>query len=311
MDLLEKRVTSDWIEVREKLNTPTRMKAYLKIDDAKVAAMPDELRACTLSGIVEYKRKVAGSFFNFLTRLAFTTPDQSEILGAEADLRRLILVMCWETQFATGQQKPAKEVNPELAGSNARNRPPLEEVINEVKGRVAGNAELAKNPHVKNIFMEIQLYQKEFAQFAAMSPQISDDRAPTFFMNYKKRLDGILESIHGHFRDIRMAEDEELRKEFMRLEEDQFIVPDLVKQISAQAQLLTFVRSSIFHALQEGYQIRNLLLKLVDHKEPFFGFLDEELAILDTRQEADAGGHPAAVKLARSLAAALEGPRRS
>ncbi len=310
MDLLEKRITSDWIEVREKLNAPVRLKAYLKLEDTKLSGLPDELRGSTLAGIVELKKRIGGSVFNFLTKLTYTTPNQTEILGAEADLRVLIYVLCLQTQFATGQIKPAKEADGPLAGANSKSRPTVEELVAEVKARVSGNPELAKNPHVKNIFMEIQLYQKEFSQFAALSPQIPDDRAPTFFMNYKKRLDGILDNVHAHFRDIRLAEDAEMRKEFQRQEEEHFVVPELVKLLSAQAQELTKVRSSIFHALQEGYQIRNLLLKLVERREPFLALLEEELKLLDTRQDPASSGHPAAVKFARALAVVLEGNKK-
>jgi len=286
------------------------MKAYLKLEDYKLAAIPSELRSATMAGIVEYKRRLAGSVFNFLTKLTFTTPSQNEILGAEGDVRVLLYVLCLQTQFVTGQAKPSKEADGPLAGANSRNRPPVEEVVAEVKSRMAANPELAKNPHVKNIFMEIQLYQKEFAQFSALSPQIPDDRAPTFFANYKKRLDNILDNVHAHFKDIRMAEDEEMRKEFQKQEEEIFVVPELVKAVSAQAQALSKVRSSIFHALQEGYQIRNLLLKLVEGKEPFLALLEEELALLDSRQDPASGGHPAAVKFARAVAVVLEGPKK-
>ena len=311
MDLLEKRITSDWIEIREKLNTPVRMKTYLKLEDTRLSTLPDDLRGSTMGGIVEYKKRLAGSVFNFLTRLTYTTPNQTEILGIEAEIRVLIYILCLQTQYATGQIKPAKEADGPLAGSNSRNRPPVEEVVSEVKARVLGNPELAKNPHVKNIFMEIQLYQKEFAQFSALSPQIPDDRAPTFFANYKKRLDGILDNVHAHFRDIRIAEDAEMRKEFQKQEEELFVTPELVKLISQQAQELTKVRSSIFHALQEGYQIRNLLLKLMERRDPFLALLEEEFKILDARQEPTVAGHPLAVKFARCVAQTLEGSKRS
>jgi len=310
MDLLEKRITSDWIEVREKLNTPGRMKAYLKLDEVKLSSIPDELKTSTLSGIVEFKKRLSGSVFSFLTKLTYTTPNQNEILGAEADIRVLLYLLCLQTQFATGQLKPTREADGPLAGSNPRNRPPVEQLVAEVKQRVAANADLAKNPHVKNIFMEIQLYQKEFAQFSALSPQIPDDRAPTFFANYKKRIDSILDNIHGHFRDIRMAEDAELRKEFQRQEEEIFVLPELVKLLQTQAQALAKVRSSIFHALQEGYQIRNLLLRLAEGREPFLAMLEEELKLLDSRQDSGAMGHPAAVKFARSIAVSMEGNRK-
>ena len=307
MDLLEKRITSDWIEIREKLNTPVRMKAYLKLDERRLAGLADDLRSATLGGVIDFKKKLGGSVFNFLTRLSYTTPDQTEILGSEADIRLLVYILCLQTQFATGQVKPPKEEEP--PGPNARNRPPIEEVIAEVKARVAGNPELARNPHVKTIFMEIQLYQREFAQFSAMSLQIPDDRASTFFNNYKNRIDTILNNIHARFRDIRMVEDVELRKDFQRQEEEIFVVPELVKCVANQAQELAFVRSSIFHALQEGYQIRNLLLKLTERREPYLALLEEELELLDSRQDEGTSGHPAAVKFARALALLLD-PRK-
>lgn len=310
MDLLDKRVNGDWIDVKEKLNTPVRMKAYLKLEDMKVAAIPDDLRSATLSGTVEYKKKVSGSVFGFLTRLTYTTPNQTEILGAEADIRVILYVLSLQTQFATGQLKPTKEADGPLAGTNPRNRPPVDQVVTEVRQRVAADPELAKNPHVKNILMEIQLYHKEFANFSALSPQIPDERAPTFFANTKKRIDGILENIHGHFREIRMAEDAELRKEFQRQEEEVFVVPELVKLLQTQAQELSRVRSSIFHALQEGYQIRNLLLKLAEGKDPFLKLLEDELRILDGRQDPESSGHSAAVKFARAVALAMEGNKK-
>lgn len=310
MDLLEKRVTSDWIEIRDKLNAPNRMKAYLKVEDAKLTTLPDDLRAATMGGVVEIKKKLAGTVFNFLTRLTYTTPNQNEILGVEVDIRVLLFLLCLETQYATGQIKPVKEAEGP-GGGDARNRPPVEEIVAEIKARVSANPELAKNAHVKNIFMEVQLYQKEFAQFSALSPQIPDERAPSFFANYKKRLGGILDNIHSHFREVRLAEDEELRKEFQRQEEEIFVFPELVKAVANQAQELSRVRSSIFHALQEGYQVRNLLLKLADAKDPFLELLDAELRLLDSRQEPGATGHPAAIKLARSLASVLEGNKKS
>jgi hypothetical protein len=258
-----------------------------------------------MEGVVEVKKKFANTIFNFLTRLSFTTPDQNEILAMESELRVLVYLLSVEVLYAQGLLKPSKEVEGELAGANSRSRIPIEQVIQEVKSRMAGNPELVKNLHVKNIFMEIQLYQKEFANFAQMSPQIPDDRAATFFMNYKKRLDGILDNVHTHYREIQMAEDEELRREFQRQEEDQFAVPELAKLIQQQAHEMSRVRATIFHALQEGSQVRKILLKLVELQVPFITLLEEELRILDSRQD-DARGHPAAVKLGRNMALSLE-----
>lgn len=305
MDPVDNKIFKEWIDVRDRLSTPVKMKAHLKLDDKQVGPLQDELRGATMTGVVEWKRKAAGSVFNFLTRLEFTTPNQAEIMDAEAHIRVQLFVISLQTIFSTGQMKPAKEAEGPLASANGKTRPSIEELVSEVKARVSTKPELAKNPHVKNIFMEIQLYQKEFAQFSALSPTIPDERAPTFFANYKKRLDGILDNVHAHFRDIRLAEDDELRKEFARVEEDLFVAPELTKLLASQAQELQKVRTSIFHALQE-YKVRDALLKLVNLREPVLALFEEELKFLDSRQDRASTGHPAAVKFARSLASALE-----
>jgi hypothetical protein len=125
-------------------------------------------------------------------------------------------------------------------------------------------------------------------------------------MNFKKRLDGILENIQSHYRVIQQAEDEELRKEFRRQEEAQFAFPDLVKLLQSQAHEISRVRSTIFHALQDGSQVRKVLLKLVELQAPFITLLEQELRMLDARQDAGTRGHPSAVKLARSIANSME-----
>jgi hypothetical protein len=306
MDLLDKRITSDWIEIREKLLLPQRLKQYLKIDDQRLSPLPQALRMAGMEGVVEVKRKLANSVFTFLTRLSFTTPDQAEILDIEGELRVLVYFLSVEVLFAHGSLKPAKEAEDDLAGNSGSGRLPVEQVMLEVKNRVAANPELVKNSHVKNIFMAIQMYQKEFGNFSQMSLSIPDDRAATFFMNFKKRLDGILENIQSHYRVIQQAEDEELRKEFRRQEEAQFAFPDLVKLLQSQAHEISRVRSTIFHALQDGSQVRKVLLKLVELQAPFITLLEQELRMLDARQDAGTRGHPSAVKLARSIANSME-----
>jgi len=306
MDLLDKRITSDWIEIREKLLLPHKLKQYLKIEDVRLSSLPPALRLAGMEGVVEVKKRLANSVFTFLTRLSFTTPDQAQILDIEGELRVLVYFLSVEVLFAHGTLKPAKDPEDELAGNSGSGPIPIEQVIQEVKSRVAANPDLVKNANVKNIFMEIQMYQKEFGNFSQMSLAITDERAATFFMNFKKRLDGILANIQSHYRVIQMAEDEELRKEFHRQVEDQFAFPELVKLLHSQAHELSRVRSTIFHTLQEGSQVRKDLLKLVELQAPFITLLEQELRMLDSRQEAGTRGHPSAVKLARSIANSME-----
>lgn len=310
MDLLEKKITGDWIEVRDKLTAPVRLKTYLKLDEARLSVVPQELRKASFEGLVESKRRMTDGVFNFLSRLAHMTPSQAEILNCEGEVRLVLFLICLENLFATGALKPSLELA-QADGQNvpaAENKPRVnvDQVLKEVTARLNDNPDLAKDPHVKNVLMEIQMYKKEYAQFVAMSPKIPDDRAPTFFANFKQRIDQILANVELHYQEILNADSAELHKDLIRQEEEILINAPLHKLVTAQAQELSIVRSTILHALHEGYQVRNLLLRLTQKKEPFAALLDEELRLMDSRQAPGTSGHPLAVKMARNVASALE-----
>lgn len=310
MDLLEKKITGDWIDVRDKLNTPVRLKTYLKLDDSRLSVVPQELRKASFEGMVEAKRRWTDGVFNFLSRLAHMTPSQAEILQCESELRLVLFLLCLENLFVLGTLKPSLEVaqteGQAAAPAENKTRINVDQVLKEVTARLNDNPELAKDPHVKNVLMEIQMYKKEYAQFVAMSPKIPDDRAPSFFANFKQRIDQILANVELHYQEILNADTAELHKDLIRQEEEVLMITPLHKILTAQAQEVSLVRSTILHALQEGYQVRNLLLRLTQKKEPFGALLDEELRLMDSRQAPGTVGHPLAVKMARNVAAVLE-----
>ena len=277
MDLLDKKVTADWIDVREKLTAQTRLKAYLKLDQEGLNAEAKVLRTCTLGGPVEYKRKLLQAVFSFLTRLEFQTPAQQEIEERELVLRQLIYVNSLEYQFVLGQLKPQRETSSEGSSTSGGSPPvPLDEIVREVTARLNANPELAKDSRVKTILMEVQLYKKEYDQFKQLSPKIPDDRAAGFLANFQKRISDIVGAIRGQYEELLATDRQELAGELSKKEDEVFLVPGLNRLLTAQTQELSLLRSTVNFALQEGYQMRSLLVRLTNRKDPVLALVEEE-----------------------------------
>lgn len=306
MDLLDKKVTADWIDIREKLTVPARLKSYLKLEQEGLVAEAKVLRTCTLGGPVEYKRKLIQSVFSFLTRLEFQTPTGQDIEERELVLRQLIYVNSLEYLFALGQLRPQRDAGGENTPTSGGAPPvPLEDIVREVTARLNANPELAKDSRVKTILMEVQLYKKEYDQFKQLSPKIPDDRAAGFLANFQKRISDIVGAIRGQYEELLASDRRELSGEQAKKEEEIFLVPGLNRLLMTQTQELSLLRSTVNFALQEGYQMRALLVRLTTRKDPVLALVEEEGRLWESwgRQITLPD---AAVRLARNLALTLQ-----
>lgn len=299
MDLADKRITGDWIDIRENLHQPQRLRTQLKLDGQRLSLLARDLRQSSLEGVLEVKRRALNAIFSFIGSLARTTPGLDECQHIEGEMRLLIFLCALEGMFAAGILKPVVEKTG-LEQPKAKTVPQL---FQEVQARLAAEPELKADPHLKNILVDFQLYKKEHEQFSALSPNIPDDRAPQFLANTKARLDAIQATANDHFRKFLQQENQAALDALAREKEQALRVAGLTKLMSVQAQEISRLRSVLLHALQEGIRLRESLLRLLPKKEPVQALLDEELKLLDEHQP----GHAMAVKLAKNIATWLEG----
>ncbi|NNM68133.1 MAG: hypothetical protein HKM06_09005 [Spirochaetales bacterium] len=307
MDFLEKKITADWIDIREKMTAPPRMKSYLQIPDESLSLTAQDLRNSIPGGPSDYKRRSIVEIFSFLSRLSHQSPAQEEILERENVLRQLIFVNCQEYQFATGVFKPQGEEDLPKEGGGKPPRMPLDRLIADVMSRLQASPDWVKDPRVKNVLMEIQLYKKEYEQFKALSPKIPDERAPGFLANFRQRIEGIVKTIYNYYEEMLALE--RAPAEVSSREDDLFLIPGLGRLLVTQTQELSLIRSTIQFALQEGYQIRVLLLRLTAKKDPLLALVDEEAKLLENAKRQNPG-QEVALRLAKNLAAAVEGNTR-
>jgi hypothetical protein len=88
-------------------------------------------------------------------------------------------------------------------------RLPVAKIIQDLQQQISQNPEMKNQQEVKNLFIDFSMYKREHENFAKLSPNISDDRAPTFFSNFKEKIDAIVDDINRSYHKIITEEERE------------------------------------------------------------------------------------------------------
>ncbi|OHD11469.1 MAG: hypothetical protein A2Z96_04580 [Spirochaetes bacterium GWB1_48_6] len=298
MDLAAKKITSDWIDLRDKMTSPIRLKAYLRVEDYAVGQFSEALKKSSQEGVIEFKRRMVNHLFSFVAKLSRSTPSQAEVMDEEAHIRSVLFNICIENLFAQGNLKSKVENSP---STSAPSRQTVSEIIQEVQKRITLDPELMKNNLVKSILLDLQLYKKEYAAFSQLSPNISDERAPAFFLNFKSRIDGITTSANNHYRELLNQDEEQSRKSATEKEESILANPALVNLLTTQAQEVSHIRSTLAFAAEEGYKFRDILLRLLTKKEQLLALLEEESKVYQAKQPPGESGNAMVMRMTRNM----------
>lgn len=272
--LLARRITSDWLEYRERLTTPNRLKTYLRLERIHMYRLQESIQ--TFGHVLDYERRSYTHIYGFLSKLIRTTPTQNEFLSEESNIRVVLYGLGLQHAFATGHLRSKPEETAE-----AESPVTLQQIMADIQGRIQADPETAKIPSIKSIVFEFQAYKKEQTSFRELSPKISDERAPAFFTAYKQRVEQITQAIRNKYANLLSEETSDSRKARQASAEKELVNEALAKVLSAQAQEISRVRSTLILAVQEGRGFREDMLKLGERRDITLSLVEEQENILE------------------------------
>jgi hypothetical protein len=272
MEELRRKINYYWLEIRELPRQPLRAKKFLQIKEAGLAQLTQNLRESTEEGVLEYKRRSFNKVFQFLAHLSRSTPTHTELLKEKEHIRLLMYLLILQNSFHNGTNLPPKEKVME----EGPKRLPVAKIIQELQQQISRNPEMKNQQEVKNLFIDFSMYKREHENFAKLSPNISDDRAPTFFSNFKEKIDAIVDDINRSYHKIITEEERENKKKEQTVKRSRYQSDQLSQIQLSLSQELTRILVTLDVALQEAFQFREPLLKLTERKEPVFLLLEEE-----------------------------------
>jgi hypothetical protein len=285
---LEKRISGDWIEIREKSNDFHALLEALALPPHELKAAADRLRHSVEQGIVEFKRLMLSPVLVALETARYRTLAPDDLAVQEKSLSLLLFTVLVQrmlcTELVPMARPPAakRDFGVESLQVNA--------ILSDVNARVKANPELRAHTAVKNILMQVQRYNLENQKMRELLPAIKTEMRTAFLSNFTRTFEEIIGSIRRHYLGL-LQEDaaaETARREGFSLA----LMPlkDLAPLLASQAKEVARFRSTLAHAREEKLKTREALVRLYDGRQAVLKLVEEEpktyrLICQRTRQE--------------------------
>jgi hypothetical protein len=274
---LEKRVSGDWIDLKEALNDLQGLLDLLKLPLTELRAIVDRLRLSMEQGVVEFKRSTLSPILAVLETVRYKSLVMEEIAEQEKSLTALLFVVLV-------QRLIAMEIIPLSKQPEERKDFPVDDmqvnvILSDVNARIKSNPALRVHPAIKNILMQVQLYNKENGKLKELLPTIKPEMRAAFLRNFIAAFNAITARIRKNYLILlqeemgaKSPEDEGFSLSLLPLKE---IGPLLTNQ----AKELARMRSTLAHAREEKYKTREILVRLYDQRQDAIRMIEQELAV--------------------------------
>ncbi len=271
---LEKRITGDWIVTREAATDLYTLNDYFKIPSRRLIELCESLKAAVEGGLLEYKRSVLQPVFICLEDMKYYSKTLEELESHRRPLKGLVFTTLVQKLICAGviplpRMKTPEPVETENLAVNL--------IIGDIKDRIKDDPPFKNHPAVKNIFMQIAIYQNEKAKMEELLPKISEEKQETFRENFQNIFNEVFSSIRKNYGDILKEEEagrqaEEAQKDLFR----QLSLNSLSTFLTEQAREFARIGSTLTFAVVDKYKTRELLVNLHHNKEHFLTLIVKE-----------------------------------
>ncbi len=274
MPELEKRISGDWIELREKSNDLYSLLDFLSVPPDQMLAASTVLRHSVEQGIIEFKRSQLAPVLVALEAARYKSLAADDMTAQERTLTGLLLttllqrLLCTEGIPTARPREEKRDFGVEGLQVNA--------ILADVNARVKSDPALRTHPAVKNILMLVQRYNAENHKLRELIPGIKPEMRTSFLGNFTRTFNEIIGSIRRQYAALLQEEvsAEKARKEGFSLA----LLPlkELAPLLATQAREMARFRSTLAHAREEKYKTREALVRLYDSRQAVLKLVEDE-----------------------------------
>jgi hypothetical protein len=274
---LERRISGDWIEAREAAADQYNLVKFFQLTPERLHDIARSLRLSVEEGILEYKGALLRPVFVSLETMQYQSVSFVELELHDRPLENLLFVILLQRLVCSGLIAPAKgrtaiPIPVEAIGVNA--------ILADIKQRIRLNGDFQKHPSVKNIFVQVTIYQKEKKKMEDLLPTIMEDKRDTFRRNFQEIFQKIFDSIRKNYAEL-LAEEEARRLELEGQSDILYraSLKSLVPLLNDQAKEVSRLRSTLAFARADKYKTRAVLVSVFKDRAFFLGLMDKENAV--------------------------------
>jgi len=276
MDVLEKKITGDWFDIREKSSNLTDLEDYFAFSIPLLGKIIDKIRLSVEGGIIEYKRSSLLQIFSRLESLKYDSKSFENLPLHSHNIYPVIYVTLIQKLLATGVVPLKENLENHESNDNPDLRADIKTVIKDVQMKILENPELKQRQEIKNILMQITIYKKELENMKKISQNILPEKAKSFYSNFKKTFAKITHSIVTNYSVILKEEEDIIRKSKQINILKKYEISALSGIHLSQAKEIARLHSTINFAIKEKYKTRELLIDLVKNKDIIMDLISKE-----------------------------------
>ncbi|MGA2764831.1 MAG: hypothetical protein ABSG17_15900 [Spirochaetia bacterium] len=272
---LEKRISGDWFELREKAGDFHALLDVLALTPAELRNAATRLRLSVEQGIIEFKRSMLSPVLVALETARYKSLDGEEMTEQERTLSSLLFSVLVQ-RLVAADLLPRSRPREEGAGVST-DELEVGTIVAAVKAKIDTNPDLRAHPAIKNILAQVQIYNKENRKMRELLPMIKPEMRSSFLANFSRTFGDIVGSIRRHYAVL--LQEEAAASKSRKPEFSLALLPlkDLAPLLSTQAREIARMRSTLAHAREEKYKTREVLVRLYDSRHQVLGFIEDEV----------------------------------
>jgi hypothetical protein len=274
MEELEKRIRGDWIDLKATLSDLFGVFQLLNMPVHELRSAADRLRLCVEQGIVEYKRNSLSPVLSVLETVRYKSPALDDLREQERTLTALLLVVVIQRALAL-EFLPLSRSEKKGAGIGELQ---VNVILSDVNARIKAKPALRSDSSIKNIIMQVQLYNKENLKLKELLPTIKPELRTPFLRNFTKTFGSIIASINRNYAALLQKEQEAESGKEEGFSLAVLPLKDLGPLLTDQTREFCRIRSTIAYACEEKYGMREILVRLYDGRQEVIRMIEDELA---------------------------------
>jgi hypothetical protein len=274
---LEKKISGDWIELKEALNDIHSLLDFLAVLPAQLAEASARLRLSVEQGIIEYKRTCLSPVLVALETARYKSLGVEEILAQEKALTLLLFTVLVQRLLASEQLPLTRRA--EDRKSFGVEDMQVNVILADLKARVKGNPALRADPAFKNVLMQVQLYNRENQKMRELLPTIKPEMQTSFLANFTRTFDDIIGSIRRNYLSILVAEAEAKKARQQGFSLALMPLKELAPFLTNQAREVARMRSTLAYAREEKYKTREVLVSLYESRHDILRLVEDEVKL--------------------------------
>jgi hypothetical protein len=272
---LEKRISGDWFELREKAKDFHALLDFFRLSPSQLRDAAAKLRLSVEQGIIEFKRSMLSPVLVALETARYKALDGEEMIEQESSLAALLLAIMVQRLLAVDllpRSRPREE-----AQQIATDTLEVGAIVEAVKTKIKNNPAARAHPSIKNILAQVQVYNKENKKMRELLPMIKPEMRVSFLANFSRTFGEIVGSIRRHYAAFLQEEAAASKSRPAGFSLAVLPLKDLGPLLATQAREIARIRSTLAHAREEKYKTREVLVRLYDSRHQVLTLIEDEL----------------------------------